>query len=165
MLGNAQEIVLLVLALLLVIAGVISCVLPPLPGPVVAYVGLLLGKLIPAASLDWPTLAIWGVVVAFVSIGDNLLSVLAVKRAGGTKAAIWGGIAGLLVGLFFGPLGVLLGPLLGAITGEWLATHQWRLAVRSGWWSFLGLLLGMAAKVAVCLSMGAFLTLKVFGAW
>jgi|MDTC01.2.fsa_nt_gb hypothetical protein len=165
MLANVQEIGLLILALGLIVGGVISCVLPPLPGAVVAFVGLIVGKFIPAAELDWLTIGIWGVVVVIVSVGDNLLSLLAVKRAGGTRAAIWGGIAGLLIGFFSGPLGVLLFPLLGAIAGEWIVTSEFRLAMRSGWWSFMGLLLGMATKVAVCLSMGAFLVLKVVGAW
>ena len=163
--ANAQEIALSVLALVIFVGGIVSCVLPPLPGPVVAFVGLVVGKFIPSAGIGWVPVAVWGGVVLVVTLADNFFSVAAVKRAGGTKAAIWGGLVGLLVGFFFGPVGILLGPLIGAIIGEYLATQEWRRAIRSGWWSFLGLLFGIAAKVAVCLSMMAYLVLKVVGAW
>ena len=161
MLSSLQDIGLFSVAMVLIAGGVVSCLLPPLPGPAVAYLAMVVSAFIEAAGIGVLDLVIWGAVVAVVSIGDNFISVAAVKRAGGTKAAVWGGLAGLLVGFFVPPFGILVGPLLGAIAGEWLATQEMRKAVKSGVWSFIGLLVGVAAKVAVCLSLGAYIIVRV----
>ncbi len=56
---------------------------------------------------------------------------------------------GLIVGLFFGPLGIILGPFVGAFIGEILAGREAQLAIRTAFGSFVGYLLGTVSKIIV----------------
>ena len=62
---------------------------------------------------------------------------------------IWGCAIGMVVGLFFGPWGIVLGPFVGAIAGELSGGKQTQAAIKAGFGSFIGFLLGIVSKLVV----------------
>jgi uncharacterized protein YqgC (DUF456 family) len=84
---------------------------------------------------------------------DLAAGALGAKRFGASRQAIVGAGIGALVGLFFALPGMLLGPFLGAVAGELLARRDLEQAGRAGVGAWLGLVLGIAAKLALSLSM------------
>jgi len=90
---------------------------------------------------------------------DLLATSLGAQRAGASRQAILGAALGTVVGLFFGLPGILAGPFLGAVAGEYLARRDVAQAGRAGLGTWLGLVLGAAAKLALAFTMLAlFLT-------
>ena len=147
----ALAIALAILTLLLVVAGIISCIVPPLPGPVVAYGAFVSYELIPAVEgFSLWTYLIWGAIVAAVTIADFIFPPAVTRKFGGTRAAVWGGALGAIVGLFFAPFGIVLGPLLGAVIGDLIGGNRFRAALKSGVGSFVGFVFATGTKVAVC---------------
>jgi len=64
-----------------------------------------------------------------------------------------GAVAGTLAGIFSGLWGLLFMPLVGAAVGEYIAQRDLRRAGRVGIATWIGLLLGTAAKVAIAFAM------------
>ena len=64
-----------------------------------------------------------------------------------------GSFIGTVVGLFMGVVGVLFMPLVGAALGEYLAQKDQHRAVRVGVATWLGIMLGLLAKVVLAFVM------------
>jgi uncharacterized protein YqgC (DUF456 family) len=75
------------------------------------------------------------------------------KRVGASKKAITGSVIGTFAGLFFGLPGLILGPFIGAVVGELAAQRDIPQAARVGVATWVGLLLGTLAKLALSLTM------------
>ena len=103
---------------ILLVVGLIGTVLPVLPGAPLALVGLLVFKFSGDCSYGWGTIIIAGSFVLIGAILDYLLPIYMTKKLGGTKYGIWGSVVGLIVGLFFPPIGFIVGPFIGALLGE-----------------------------------------------
>jgi uncharacterized protein YqgC (DUF456 family) len=89
---------------------------------------------------------------------DYIAAVAGAKRVGASKLAIIGAAIGTVAGVFSGLWGLLFMPLLGAAIGEYVAQRDARRAGKVGVATWIGLLLGSAAKVAIVLTMiGMFL--------
>jgi len=73
-----------------------------------------------------------------------------------------GAALGALIGIFFALPGLVLGPLVGAVLGELSVRGGLARAGRVGLATWLGLLLGGAAKVALVLSMIAVFAVRRF---
>jgi hypothetical protein len=89
---------------------------------------------------------------------ESLLGVIVVARRGGSKLGVIGSIAGgfggvILGGGLFPPLGSVVlgfvGAFLGAVFGEILRHPDMDLALRVGFWSFIGRMVATAAKLSV----------------
>jgi len=116
-----MEIVLIVLAFLLLIAGLSGSVVPAIPGPPLSYVGLLLLQWSGRGNFSLVFMLIWAGITVAVTVMDNLLPALMTKKFGGSRIAIAGSVLGLIIGMiFFAPIGLLVGPFLGALAGELL---------------------------------------------
>ncbi len=66
------------------------------------------------------------------------------------KQGVWGSVVGSIVGMFFGPIGIIFGPFLGALAGEFADGKKSKDALRAGVGSFVGFLLGTGVKLVVC---------------
>ena len=88
--------------------------------------------------------------VVLVTILDYVVPIMGTKRYGGSKRGVWGATIGVVVGLFFGPPGIIIGPFLGAYIGEITTGKKEREALRAAWGSFMGFLLGIGLKLMVC---------------
>jgi len=142
-----------VIAVILGLIGIIGSVVPGLPGPPLSWIGLLLMYLWGgtngagqemAPSLLWTWLAITTV----VTILDYIVPAWFTKVTGGSRYASRGAIAGLLVGMFMGPAGVIFGSLIGAFAAELVFGGKDAAdSVKSGLGAFLGFLFGTGLKL------------------
>lgn len=143
--------VLFVLAFLCVVLGLAGSVLPALPGPPLAYVGMLLIHFTDKVDFSVTELVVWGVLIAVVQVLDFIIPAMGTKRFGGSKYGVWGCNIGVIVGMFAGPLGIVLGPFAGAVIGEMLKTHDFSTSLRAGFGAFLGFITGTLVKVVLVL--------------
>ena len=112
-----MELFIIILIGLLLFLGIIGSIVPGLPGPPLAFTGLLLYHfLINPISLES---IIWiGILVIIVTFLDYWLQIYGVRKAGGGRYAIRGSIIGILLGVFlFPPFGILIGAFIGAFIG------------------------------------------------
>jgi uncharacterized protein YqgC (DUF456 family) len=153
-----------ILSAMLIVAGVAGAVVPALPGVPMVLAGMLL-----AAWADHfqhvgvLSLSVLGILAALAMLIDFLAGILGARRVGASGKALWGASIGAIVGLFFGLPGLLLGPFAGAVTGELLAGGKVEKATKVGLATWLGLLFGTLAKLALCFTMlGVFLLAFIF---
>jgi len=150
-----MEALIITLGIILLIIGYVSCILPPLPGPPVAFLSLLLLQYL-HKDVEFTTtlLVILGIVSVAVTIIDNFVAIWGTHKFGGTKAGVRGSVIGMIAGVFVltpfvGPFSILLGPFLGAIIGELISGQSIEVALKSGVGSFIGFLLGLGMKLIV----------------
>jgi uncharacterized protein YqgC (DUF456 family) len=150
---------------LLIVAGLAGAVLPAIPGVPLVFAGMLL-----AAWTDHfqhvgvLTLSVLGILALFAILIDFVAGLLGARRVGASGRALWGAMFGTFVGLFFGLPGLLLGPFIGAVAGELSTGSKMQKATKVGIGTWLGLLFGTLAKLALCFTMlGIFLFAFVIG--
>ena len=143
--------VLIVIAVILGIIGIIGSIVPGLPGPPLSWVGLLLAFLshkLGGADMSLTFVLIWLGVTVIVSVLDYTIPASFTKLAGGTKAGSTGATIGMLIGMFFTPLGMIPCSLLGAFLAEWLQENKsMGGALKSALGTFLGFLVGSGLKL------------------
>jgi hypothetical protein len=150
----SAEVWMWVLAGVLVLAGLAGAVLPALPG-----VPLVFGGLLVAAWADdfervtWLTLVILGLLTIVSFVVDFAATALGAKRVGATRLAIAGAVLGTLGGVLLGIPGLIFGPFIGAVVGELLSHGQVEQATRAGVATWLGLIFGTLAKLALVFTM------------
>ena len=149
-----MDITLGILGAALVLVGFIGSILPIIPGPPISWAGLLLLKWTDYVNDHGAAYenALWILLffVVLVTILDYVVPIMGTKKYGGSKRGVWGATIGVVVGLFFGPLGIIIGPFLGAYIGEITTGKKEREALRAAWGSFMGFLLGVGLKLMVC---------------
>jgi len=148
-----MDVVLLILGIALMLVGLAGCVLPFLPGPPLCYVALLIQQLQSDPPYTTRFLLIWAGVTLVVTVLDYVIPLYGTRRFGGTKYGMWGCTIGLLVGLFFPPLGLVIGPFVGAFVGEMIGKAQSEHALRAAVGSFMGFLAGTLLKLIACFVM------------
>ncbi len=84
---------------------------------------------------------------------DYVAALLGAKRAGASRQAVIGAALGTVAGIFMGLVGVLFMPLVGAAVGEFVAQKDHGRAVKVGVATWLGLMVGMLAKVVLAFTM------------
>jgi uncharacterized protein YqgC (DUF456 family) len=144
---------LIILGAVLVIVGIIGSFLPLIPGPPIAYIGLLIQQFREPEPFTLQFLLIWLGIVVISLVLDYVIPAWGTKKYGGSKYGVWGSTIGLLFGFFMGPWGVIIGPFLGAFVGEMIAGKTSKQSLRAAWGSFVGFLLGSLLKVIVCCVM------------
>ena len=155
----SMETFLLIIALLCGIVGIIGSIVPILPGPALAFIGLVCAYFGAAGSIATTTLWVWGVVTVVVCVMDYILPAYFSRMFGGSKAGERGAMAGVLGGFIFGPIGVIVGPFIGAVVAELIydGSDSAR-AFRSGLGSFLSFFVGTGIKLVLAMWM----TIEVF---
>jgi len=142
------------LALMCILVGVIGIVLPALPGVPLVFLGLLLAAWGDGFErVGWVTLTVLAVLTIASFIVDVLATLVGAKRVGASRKALWGTFIGTFAGLLFLPIGLLAGPLLGALAGEYWHTRELGRSTRVGLATWLGILLGVALKLALVIAM------------
>ncbi len=150
------------LGLVAIIVGFLGCIVPIIPGPPISYVGLLLLQLTEDYSFSGDFLGIWALVTIGVTVLDYVVPAWGTKKFGGSKWGIWGSIIGLFIGLSMGPFGIIIGAFGGAVLGEMIAGKDTGLALRAGWGSFIGFLLGTLIKFIASGMMGYYFIVNLF---
>lgn len=137
-----------VLAGVLLLAGFIGTFLPVIPGPPLAWAGLLAAHFSSFSQIKVWVLVLTAAVALGVSVMDNVFPSMLTKKAGGSKAGTWGSTIGLVAGFFLGPLFVILGPFIGAFIGEMIHdASDTKKAFKAALGAFKGFLLGTGIKM------------------
>jgi uncharacterized protein len=148
---SIMEWVWITLGIILILIGIGGSFLPLLPGPPIAYAGVLLQQLRDPDPFTAKFLWIWAGIVTASLILDYLIPIWGTKRYGGTKYGVWGCTIGFLAAFWMGPLGVILGPFIGAFVGELIGGQNSKKSFRAALGSFIGFLLGSLLKIIICL--------------
>ena len=144
-----MEIALAIIGIILMILGFIGCFVPVLPGPPLAYVSLLLLQIGPDKPFSLKLMLITGGIVIAVTVLDYVIPALGTKKWGGSRYGVIGALAGVVVGLFMPPFGLLIFPLIGAMAGEIINGATTNKAFKSAFGTLVGLLLGTFLKFSV----------------
>jgi uncharacterized protein YqgC (DUF456 family) len=149
-----------VLCVALIVLGLAGTVLPVLPGTLLVWAGIVLGAWIDDFARVSVTTVVVVSVLGVVAWGlDYAAGLLGAQKAGASKQALLGAAVGTVVGLFMGLVGVLFTPLVGAAVGEYMARKDQARAVKVGLATWVGIMLGLLAKVVL-----AFIMVGVFAA-
>ena len=156
-----MDIAISILAIVAGIIGIVGSILPAIPGPPVSWVGMLVlyiwgnGTNSSGEPMSLKVLLIWLIVTVVVSIVDYLVPMYFTKVTGGSKYAERGAMAGLIIGIFLTPVGMILGSFLGAFLSELYYNRKGASqALKAAFGSFLGFITGTGLKaIAACLMM------------
>ena len=154
-----MELAVIIIGIVLIIIGFVGSILPALPGPPLAYGGLLLLLVnetnkteMGDNSFVW--LIILGVITLFITIVDYYMPIWGTKKFGGTKAGSRGSTVGLIIAVIltfftsgFAAILILAGPFVGAYLGEKNSGQSKEGALKSAKGSFLGFIAGTFMKV------------------
>lgn len=155
-----MDIALIIVGAILIIAGIVGCIFPVIPGPPLSFVGLLLLHFTTNVDITTFTLILAGVLATVSTILDYIVPVWGTKKAGGSKWGTRGSGLGLIVGLFFSPIGIFVGPFIGALLGELIYHYtrkdnfdsdgkKFNKSFKAALGSFMGLMFGIVLKLAV----------------
>jgi uncharacterized protein len=140
------------LSFLLIFSGIMGAFLPILPGPPLAWLGILALHFAQPWTGEFLVLSFVAMVV--VTAMDYVVPIWGTKKLGGTVYGTRGATLGLIVGLLFLPLGLILGPFLGAFIGElYVNRNDTPRAWRSAFGALLGFLAGTMIKLIFGLAM------------
>ena len=129
-----------------------------LPGNwILVAVALVVGLVTGFAKLTLIQFLVCVGLAVLAEVIESLLGVVIVAKRGGSKlgmiGSIVGGFAGVLLGGgLFPPVGSVIlgfaGAFLGAVFGEILHNPDMKVALHVGFWSFVGRMTAMAAKLS-----------------
>ena len=150
-----MEILLVLLAFIMFIAGILGSFIPVLPGPPISFLGLLLMKWSGFGEFSTVFLWIWAGITVVVTVMDFILPSIMTKTFGGSRAASIGSFLGVLAGLFFfPPWGIIIGPFLGALAGELIVNKaKGTKAMKVALGAFFSFLAGSGIKLITSLIM------------
>jgi uncharacterized protein len=143
----------IILGFVLIILGILGSLLPVLPGPPIAWLGLLLQNLRDPNPFSTQFLVIWGGIVVVTIVLDYVIPIYGTKKFGGTKYGAWGCTLGFLLAFWMGPWGVIIGPFIGAFVGEMIGGQDSNRSLKAAFGSFIGFLVGSFLKIVVCFMM------------
>lgn len=149
----------------LLLAGLVGCVLPILPGHLILLIAAIAHRLMlgDASGIAWWSFLVLGLLMAISQTFEVLSGAAGARWFGGTRWGAVGALVGSIVGLFFLPFGLLLGPLIGAFAAELaFARKTTRPAALSGVGSVVGTLAGMGFKIVVGVLMIGWFFIDVF---
>jgi len=142
-------IALIILAFILLLAGIIGAVVPVLPGPPLSFIGLLLLQWSGYGGFSTTFLWIWAGITVLITVMDYILPSLLVRRFGGSRAASIGSFVGLMIGIFFfPPWGIIAGSFFGALVGELIHNGNNKAqALKTAIGAFLAFITGSGIKL------------------
>lgn len=97
--GTSQPIIAFIVLFLFFGVGLVGCILPIVPGPVIVWSGMVIHKLwVPESSASWWLILVAGVFVGLTFLLDYILALLGAKKFGASRAGAIGAIAGGFIG-------------------------------------------------------------------
>ena len=147
-----MDIFLIIVSALCLIVAFIGSIVPILPGPPLAFVGMLILQATDKVQFSTMLLCGWLVVILIAQVLDYLIPIWTTRFCGGSKWGTRGCVAGTLVGMFlFPPWGIIIGPFLGAFLGEIMGGNDTVYACKSGLGAFFFFFTGTLFKLAICI--------------
>ena len=154
-------ITMIVLAIILTTVGMIGAIIPALPGPPLSLAGLAIIYWFIPGSISTPLLITMIILTVVAAVLDYLAPILLTRVGGGSKQAVLCTTLGLMVGLFFMPMGLILGPLIGAFVGEYSNSQRLGKALWVAFLSFLSFLFTTVIKVILTAVMTYYMVMGV----
>ena len=154
-------ITMIVLAIILTTVGMIGSIVPALPGPPLSLAGLAIIYWFIPGSISTPLLITMIILTVVAAVLDYLAPILLTRVGGGSKQAVLCTTLGLMVGLFFMPMGLILGPLIGAFVGEYSNSQRLGKALWVAFLSFLSFLFTTVIKVILTAVMTYYMVMGV----
>ena len=149
-----MDILLWVIAVAMIGVGIAGVVLPALPGILRVYGGIVLGAWIGHfEQVHVGTVIALGVLAVIGVAIDYAATTIAAQKAGASKLGLIGAAVGTIAGIFMGLIGIFFLPLVGAAIGEYIARRDALRAGRVGVATWVGLLVGIVAKLAIVFAM------------
>jgi uncharacterized protein YqgC (DUF456 family) len=143
-----------VLAASLILTGLAGIVLPLLPGAPLLFLGLVAAAWAEDfAYVGYGTLGVLAALTVLIYVVDFFAGILGAKHFGASPRAMIGAAIGTIIGLFLGIVGIIIGPFVGAVIGELSVRRELIGASMAGLGTTIGLILGVAAKIALGLTM------------
>jgi len=156
------DILLITISILLIIIGIIGSIVPIIPGPPIAFFGLLIIHFSSKHPFTVEFLIFFGMLAIMSAIIDNLLPIYTTKKFNGSKKGVWGSAVGLIIGLFFfPPFGIIVGPMLGAFFGEIVDGKTSNNAIKPAFGSFIGFLSSIFLRFTLSLVMAYYFVMEV----
>ena len=153
--------ILIIIGFILAIMGLMGCVLPIIPGPILSFLALI----VLSFAKDWEPfsttfLIIMAVLMIFVSTLDYIIPAMGAKKAGASRLGVWLSIIGMVIGIFFfPPWGIFIGAFIGGVAGEMITGREGKDALKVGWGILWGNVIGIGFKLAYA-SMVIFFFIK-----
>lgn len=148
-----MDIFLILIGFTLVLLGLVGSFVPIIPGPISAWLGMLVLYQTSFLALDFYFLGTTLIIALGVFLLDYFIPMIGAKKFGGTKAGATGATLGLLIGvLFMGPIGLFVGPFIGALFVELIRDFSdKKTALKAAMGSLIGFLTGVFLKFSVTL--------------
>ena len=156
-----MDIVLIIIGFILTIAGVIGCIIPALPGPPLNFIAIILLQISFPDTFRGNMLIIFASLTFIVTGLDYVLPSIGAKKFGVSKYGVIGSFAGMIIGLFFTPVGMILGLILGAVIGELAAGKKESEAVKAGLITFMLSIFMMLLKFSLSVVMAYYFIKEV----
>ena len=150
-----MDIFLVVVAFVFLGGGIVGAIIPVVPGPALGFAGFLIMQLSGRADFSAASLWLWAIACIAISVMDFILPSIFTSKFGGSRAAGWGSILGLLAGIFFfPPFGIIIGPFAGALIVELIQSNaDWNKSLKAALGAFLAFIVGTGAKLVVGILM------------
>ena len=144
------NVALIIFGFLLAVAGMVGCILPIIPGPILSFFALILLSWVKNWQIFSPTfLIVMGILTGLLTLLDVIAPALGAKKYGASKRGLWGSAIGMIIGIFFiPPWGMIVGAFIGALLGELASGKSSRKALRAGWGILIGNVFGIGLKLA-----------------
>jgi uncharacterized protein YqgC (DUF456 family) len=155
--------ILIILGGLCVITGLIGCILPVLPGPLIGYARLILLHLSRVYSFSANFLINFALLTLLVAVLDYVIPIYGTKKLEGSKYGVWGSTLGMVAGIFIlFPIGIVIGPMIGAFGGEIISGKKANKAFKPALGSFLGFMASTVVRLLLTAVMAYYYGLAVY---
>ena len=146
---------------LIFLIGLVTSLLPVVPGNFIVWAGVIVHKLwLGDASVSWQIVLITGVLTLIGQTGDLVLGIWGARKFGASWKGAVGALLGACIGFFVPPplFWLIVGPIIGAVVGEVYAGRTWQDGSRAGLGTIIGGAVAFAVKfgLSVCV-VGIFL--------
>ena len=158
-------IILAIISTLLMLISLASIILPFIPGGIpLAWLGLFIFAIGTGFErISITTTIIFFAITLITIIIDFFAPILGAGKYHASKWGILGATFGSFLGFFvFGLWGIILGPFLGSIMGELITGRKHSQALKIGFGTIVGMIMGGIIKIVVVLIMLGFLVASWF---
>ena len=161
---NWIEITALSVTALVFLTGLVTSLLPVVPGSLIVWSGVIIHKLwMGEASVGWNVVVITGIITLIGMLADLVMGVWGARKFGATWRGVLGAFLGAGIALLIPPplFWLIIGPIVGAIVGELSAGRTWQDGSKAGLGTIIGGMIAFAFKfgLSVCVVGIFFLTL------
>lgn len=148
--------------LLLFAAGIFGTFIPALPGIGLIFAGILWHAWTTGfTTLSGTTVLVFGVFALLTWLANFAASSMGARLGGGSYRAMMGTTVGAIVGIFWGPVGIMCGAFIGALLGALSEGQSTQKASKVALWSVVAVLGAslMQAVLGIALILAFFIAI------